>query len=132
MLSTFKNFVHLVGKTGREVEMVSFDSGNQKATVSLATDIFYSNAQGEKVKITEWHNLVAWGKIASLLHENVKKGTDLAVQGRLSYRTYTDKNGVQKYVTEIIVSDFYRISKNVVNSEQVMAPSEEGQEALPF
>jgi single-strand DNA-binding protein len=132
MLGSFKNFVHLMGKTGRDVELVTFDSGNQKATVSLATDTYYTNTQGEKVKNTEWHNLVVWGKLAKVMHDNVKKGNDLAVQGKLTYRAYTDKNGVGKTITEIVVSDFYKISKNQLTTENSMIEERALEEALPF
>ncbi len=133
MMSTLKNSVQLIGKIGRDVELVTFDSGMKKANVSLATDMFYVNSEGERVKLTEWHNIIAWGKLASLMHSLVKKGNDVAVHGRLAYRNYTDKNGVEKYVTEIVIHDFYKISK--MNTDQENSKehiNKEEVEVLPF
>ncbi|MFZ1704105.1 MAG: single-stranded DNA-binding protein [Saprospiraceae bacterium] len=133
MISTLKNSVHLIGNVGKDVDMITFESGMHKATVSLATNSVYVNNQGERVKQTDWHSLVAWGKVAELLKTYVKKGSDLAVQGKITYRNYTDKNGIVKYVTEIVVVDFYTLNKNQSQKEgQTEDVIEVEQEALPF
>lgn len=128
-----KNFVHLVGKTGKEVELVSFESGMQKASVSLATHHYHLNAQGERVEETNWHNLVVWGKTAASFHENVKKGNEIAVAGKLTYRTYTDKNGVNRMITEIVVQDYFLHAKKVSSQGETTETEEtEDVELLPF
>src|SRR5690606_34755317 len=123
------NFVHLMGRTGRDVELINFESGMQKANVTLATDSFQVNRDGEKIKNTEWHNLVVWGKQAVRFSEMVKKGNDLAVQGSIRSRTYTDKNGVSRNVTEIVVSGFYKISRNQLGNTEAQALAETPVEA---
>lgn len=127
------NFVHLMGKTGKDVELVQFESGMQKANVSMATDSFQVNRDGERIKNTEWHNLVVWGKQAVRFSEMIKKGNELAVQGSIRNRSYTDKNGIARYVTEIVVSGFYKISKNQLKNQEESQEAENDVEALtPF
>jgi len=90
----------------------TYDTGTKKVAIVIATNDFYTNNKGEKVKQTEWHNLVAWGKTAELMAESLVKGNEIAVQGKLSSRSYEDKDGVTRYITEIIVSEFYKLSKS--------------------
>jgi single-strand DNA-binding protein len=111
MNTSIKNAVTLIGNVGRDIQIFSFDSGNKKAMCSIATTEQYTNAKGEKVKQTDWHNIIAWGKTAELLAQNVKKGNEISINGKLSNRTYVSKDGATKYVTEIIISDFFKIAK---------------------
>ena len=111
MSNTLKNSFQLIGNLGKDVIMSTFENGTKKASIVLATNDFYTNNKGEKIKQTEWHNLVAWGKTAELMSESLTKGNEVAIQGKLSSRSYDDKEGVTKYITEIIVNDFYRIAK---------------------
>jgi len=111
MQNTLKNTVQLIGNIGKEVAMTTFDNGNKKAAIVLATNDYYTNNKGEKVKQTEWHNLVAWGKTAELMSSTLTKGNEVAIQGKLTSRSYTDKEGVTRYVTEVVVNEFYRISR---------------------
>ncbi len=78
----------------------------------MATNEYYTNKSGEKVKQTDWHNMVAWGKTAEMMAESLTKGNEVAVHGKLTSRSYTDKEGVTKYTTEIVVNDFYRIARS--------------------
>jgi single-strand DNA-binding protein len=101
---SLRNKVTLIGRTGKEVEIVKFENG-QLAKVSLATSDYYTNALGEKIEETQWHNLVASGKIAEIMQKYVEKGKEIAVEGKIIYRTYDDKEGVKRYITEIRVEE---------------------------
>ena len=108
---SLRNKVTLIGRTGKEVEITTFENG-QKASVSLATTDFYKNAQGEKVEDTQWHNLVAFGKLADIL-KLANKGQEIAIEGKLVNRSYEDKEGVTKYISEIRVEEILLLgSKN--------------------
>ena len=102
---SLRNKVTLIGYTGKEVEMMTFDNGTLKSNASLATNDHYTNAKGEKVEETQWHNLVAFGKTAEIFQKYVQKGREIAVEGKITYRSYDDKDGVKKYITEIRVDE---------------------------
>ena len=102
---SLRNKVILIGHTGKDVEVVTFDNGNLKASVTLATNDYYTNAQGEKVEETQWHNLVAFGKIAEIMQKYVTKGKEVAVEGKITYRTYDGQDGHKRYITEVRVDE---------------------------
>ncbi|GGG60605.1 single-stranded DNA-binding protein [Epilithonimonas arachidiradicis] len=102
---SLRNKVTLIGHTGKEVEVFSFENGNKKATVTLATNDYYTNSHGERVEETQWHNLVAFGKAADVLEKYVPKGKEIAVEGKLTYRSYDDKDGVKRIIAEIRVDE---------------------------
>jgi single-strand DNA-binding protein len=85
--------------------------GNDKklAKFSLATKEVYKNEDGEKVSETQWHNLIAWGSQAKIAEKYLKKGNEIAIEGKLTSRNYTDKDGVKRYVTEIVVNEILMI-----------------------
>ena len=99
---SLRNKVTLIGRTGKDVEIVKFENG-KIAKVSLATSDHYTNALGEKVEETQWHNLVANGKLADIMEKYVEKGKEIAVEGKVIYRNFDDKDGVKRYITEIRV-----------------------------
>ena len=101
---SLRNKVTLIGRTGKDVEIVKFENG-KLAKVSLATTDHYTNALGEKVEETQWHALSAGGKLADIMEKYVEKGKEIAVEGKVIYRTYDDKDGVKRYITEIRVED---------------------------
>ena len=101
---SLRNKVTLIGRTGKEVEIVKFENG-KLAKVSLATTDHYTNALGEKVEETQWHNLVVNGKLADIMEKYVEKGKEIAIEGKVVYRTYDDKEGVKRYITEIRVEE---------------------------
>ena len=101
---SIRNKVTLIGRTGKEVEIVKFENG-QLAKVSLATSEHYTNAKGEKVEDTQWHNLVCYGKTAEIMQKYVEKGKEIAVESKIMYRSYDDKDGNKKYITEIKVDE---------------------------
>ena len=92
---SLRNKVTLIGRTGKDVEIVNFDKG-MIAKVSLATSDYYTNAKGEKIEETQWHNLVAFGRTAEIMQKYVNKGDEIAVEGKLTYRTYEDKEGSKR------------------------------------
>lgn len=102
---SLRNKIILIGHTGKEVEVINFEKGGMKASVSLATTDSYRNAQGEKVDETQWHNLVVFGKLAETFQKYVSKGKEIAIEGKLTYRNYEDKEGNKRYLTEIRVED---------------------------
>jgi single-strand DNA-binding protein len=110
MINTIKNSVQLTGNIGKAVNLISFDNGNKKATLILATNESFTNTKGEKVKNTTWHNLIAWGKTAELMAQSIQKGNEVSIHGKLSNRTYTDKDGNTKYITEIVVNEFFKVA----------------------
>ena len=111
-MSNAKNTVHLLGHLGKDVELQDFSSGSKKATISLATSDFYKNADGELVSNTQWHNVVAWGKTAEFMSNTLSKGEQVAITGSINYRSYKDKNGENRTITEILVSSFSKVSKS--------------------
>ncbi len=104
-MNTLKNKVQLIGNLGQNPEVKELNGGKKVAKFSLATNETYRNKAGEKVTDTQWHNIVAWGKIAEIIEKYLKKGSEVVVEGKLINRNYTDKEGVKRYVTEIQVSE---------------------------
>ena len=111
-MSTLKNKVQLIGNVGQEPQVTVLDNGKKVARISLATNENFKNSKGEKQTNTDWHQLVAWGKVASLIEDYVFTGKEIAVQGKLSSRSYEDKEGVKRYVTEVIVSEILFLGGN--------------------
>lgn len=105
-MKTLRNSVQLIGRLGKDPEVKSFDSGKTKATFSLATSESYKNQKGEKVQDTQWHNLVIWGKLAEAAGKYLKKGAEIAVEGKLVHRVYETDKGEKRFITEINVNDF--------------------------
>ena len=99
---SLRNKITLIGRTGKDVEIVQFENG-KLAKVSLATSDYYTNAMGEKVEETQWHNLICNGKLADLMEKYVEKGKEIAVEGKVVYRNYDDKEGQKRYITEVRV-----------------------------
>ncbi len=102
---SLRNKVTLIGHTGKEVEIYNFENGNKKASVTLATNDYYTNANGEKIEETQWHNLIAFGKTAEILEKYVPKGKEIAIEGKLTYRSYDDKDGAKRIMTEIRIEE---------------------------
>jgi single-strand DNA-binding protein len=100
-----KNKVQLIGNLGNAPEVKTTESGKKLARFSVATNESYRNAKGEKVTETTWHNLIAWGKVAEIAEKYLTKGKEVAVEGKLINRSYTDKDGNKKYITEVEVNE---------------------------
>jgi single-strand DNA-binding protein len=106
-----KNKVQLIGNLGSNPEIKTLDGGKKLARFNIATNESYRNNNGEKVTETQWHNLVAWGKLADIVERYVMKGSEVAVEGKLTYRTYNDKDGNKKYFTEIQVNELLMLGE---------------------
>ncbi len=104
-MKNLKNRVQLIGNIGKEPEVKTFDSGKTKASFSLATSESYTDAEGKKVTDTQWHQIVAWGKTANYIESYLEKGNRIAVDGKLVHRSYNDKDGAVKYITEVLVNE---------------------------
>ncbi len=102
---SIRNSVHLIGRTGSEVEIFNYENGGMKATVSLATNDYYTNGNGEKVEDTQWHSIIAYGKTAEIMQKYVNKGKEIAIEGKLTYRSYDAQDGQKRYITEIRVNE---------------------------
>ncbi len=100
-----KNKVQLIGNLGNPPKVRNAESGKKLVRFSVATNESYRNAKGEKITDTQWHNLIAWGKVADIAEKYLAQGTEVAVEGKLINRNYTDKEGIKKYVTEIQVNE---------------------------
>ena len=109
-MNTLKNSVRLVGNLGMDPELKSFDNNKQLARVSMATNESYKNDKGEKVTETQWHNLILWGVQAKLAGDFLRKGDEVAIEGKLANRNYTDKDGIKRYSCEIVVNEFLKLS----------------------
>jgi single-strand DNA-binding protein len=106
-----RNRVQLIGHLGADPEITSLDSGKKLAKIALATNEVYYNDKGEKVTDTQWHQAVAWGKLADVVEKYVSKGKEVALEGKLLHRSYEDRNGDKKYSTEVIISDLLLLGK---------------------
>ena len=104
-MSTLKNKVQLIGNVGNEPEITTLENGKRIAKFSIATNEFYKNSSGEKEQNTQWHNIVAWGKIADIIETYVGKGKEVAIEGKLTSRNYEDKGGTKRYVTEVVANE---------------------------
>lgn len=108
-MNTLKNSVRLVGNLGMDPEVKSFDNSRKLAKISIATNETYKNEKGEKITDTQWHSLILWNAQAKLAEEYLKKGDEIAIEGKLASRSYVDKDGNKKYVTEVVVNEFLKL-----------------------
>ncbi|MBQ20988.1 MAG: single-stranded DNA-binding protein [Flavobacteriales bacterium] len=104
-MNNLKNKVQLIGNLGNAPEIINLESGKKLAKFAIATNESYKNAKGETVKETQWHNLVAWGKTAEIVEKYLTKGNEVAIEGKLTSRSYEDKEGNKKYITEVVVNE---------------------------
>ena len=110
-MSTLRNKVQLIGHVGNDPEIKTFDGGKKLAKLAIATNESYKNDKGEKVEETQWHNLVAWGKTADIIEKYVVKGKEIAIEGKLTHKSYEDKNGEKRYVTEVVIDELLMLGK---------------------
>lgn len=99
------NRVQLTGNLGNAPEVKTFENGNKLVKFSLATNEEYTTFKGEKATDTQWHFVSVWGKLAEKIENDLKKGSLVSIDGKISTRNYVDKNGVKKYVTEIVAKE---------------------------
>ena len=109
-MNNIRNRVQLIGNLGKDVELRKTESGSSFARVSLATKDIYKNREGERVVDTQWHQIVAWGKLAEMMEPLLKKGKEVAINGKLQHRSYQDAEGQTKYVSEVVANEFLLIN----------------------
>ena len=104
-MNNLRNKVQLIGHLGADPEITILKEGKKLVKLSLATNESYKNAGGEWVNNTQWHTLTAWDNLADIIGKNLKKGNEIAIEGKLLHRNYLDKDGVKRYVTDIQINE---------------------------
>jgi single-strand DNA-binding protein len=105
IMANLRNSVQLIGRLWSDPEIKTFKQGKKFATMRIATNETYTNQKGEKVKDTQWHTLVLWGKQVSIVENYLKKGSEVVIEGKLVHRAYETASGEKRNVTEISVND---------------------------
>jgi single-strand DNA-binding protein len=100
-----RNKVQLIGNLGQIPEVRTTENGKKVARFSIATHDTYRSSNGERINETSWHTVIAWGKLAEIAEKYLTKGREVAVAGKLVHRNYTDKNGIKRYVTEVVLNE---------------------------
>ena len=115
-MNALRNKVQLIGNLGNNPEIIQLESGRKLAKFSMATNEVYKNSQGEKVTDTQWHNIVAWGKTAEIVEKYAGKGKEIAIEGKLTSRSYETKESEKRYVTEVIASEILLLGSKDENA----------------
>jgi single-strand DNA-binding protein len=110
-MNAMKNKVQLIGNVGNEPEVKTFGEGKKVANITIATNDYYINDKGDKVEQTEWHRVTAWGKVADIIEKYVTKGKEICIEGKLTHRSYDDKEGNKRYITEVVANDILLLGK---------------------
>ena len=111
-MKNLTNTVQLIGRLGNDPKIKTFDSGKSMATFSLATNETYTNNKGEKVDDTQWHNVVVWGNKVKVVEQYLLKGKQVAVSGKLVNRSYENKEGEKRYITEVQLNELLMLGSN--------------------
>ncbi len=128
IMNNLRNKVQLIGRLGQSPEVKHLDSGKTVANFSLATNYKYKDASGNMVDSVDWHNLVAWGKTAEIIEKYVNKGSEIGIEGRLTTRSWDDKEGNKRYTTEVVVNELLLMGSKP-NGEKTTAKKTDD---LPF
>ncbi len=104
-MNTLRNKVQLIGNLGNDPEIINLEDGKKIAKFSIATNETYKNAQGDKIENTYWHSLIAWNKTAEIVEKYLLKGKEIAIEGKLTSRSYEDTEGIKRYVTEVVCNE---------------------------
>ena len=110
-MKNLRNKVQLIGNLGVTPQVTTLDNGNTLAKFSLATSETYTSKDGEKITDTQWHQIVAWGKTAQFAGNYLDKGSRIALEGKLTNRMYQDKDGVKRYIVEVVAHELLSLSK---------------------
>ncbi|WP_036386334.1 single-stranded DNA-binding protein [Muricauda sp. MAR_2010_75] len=110
-MNSLKNKVQLIGNLGNDPEIITMENGNKLAKFSIATNETYKNSEGEKVTDTQWHNVVAWGKLAEIAENYLTKGKEVMIEGKLMSRSYETKEGEKRYITEVKCNEMLMLGK---------------------
>jgi single-strand DNA-binding protein len=109
-MNNLRNKVQLIGNVGQTPEIISIQKGKKLAKLTLATNEHYKDSNGEKKTETQWHNLVAWGNTAEIIENYVKKGEEVAIEGKIIYETFEGADGIKRYATKIRISEILMLS----------------------
>ena len=104
-MKTLRNSVNLIGRLGNDPEIKSFGNDRTMARFSLATNDYFRDKNGETVKQTQWHNIVAWNGTAQVVSKLLSKGKEVALHGKLANRTWEDDKGNKHYMTEVVADE---------------------------
>jgi len=111
-MNTLRNKVQLIGNLGNDPEIITTESGKKLAKFSIATNESYKDSNGERVTDTQWHNVIAWGKIAEIIESYVTKGKEVAIEGKLINRSCEEKEGNKLYTTEVVCNELLMLGKS--------------------
>ena len=114
-MNNLRNSVRLIGNLGMDPEVKDLNGGKKLAKFSVATKETYKDEHGDRVTETQWHNLIGMGQAGEIASKFLKKGSEVAVEGKLTSRSFTDKEGVKRYVTEIVVNEFLMMGSKKEN-----------------
>jgi len=110
-MNSLRNSVKLIGHLGADPEIKKMESGKTLAIINIATSESYKNTKGDKVTETQWHRIVAWGYTAEYVEKYLRKGNHVALDGKLTHRSYEDKDGAKRYTTEVVAKEFVLLTK---------------------
>ncbi len=110
-MNALRNSVRLIGRLGNEPKVKMLTSGRKMVTLSVATNETYRDSKGDMQSETTWHRLVAWDKQAQIAEQYLKKGSEVAVEGKLTNRSWSDNKGEKHYLTEVIVNSMLVLDK---------------------
>ncbi len=111
-MNALRNKVQLIGRLGQDPQIITFPDGNKIANFSMATDDSYKDKNGQKIERAYWHNIVVRGGLVKVVESYVQKGQEIAIEGKLTKRTWEDKDGIKRYTTEIVCNELLMLSKN--------------------
>jgi single-strand DNA-binding protein len=110
-MNALRNRVQLIGNLGSNPEIKRFDNGKVLARLSLATTEKYKDDSGKLITDTQWHHVSVWGSLASTVEKYLKKGSEVAIEGKLVYRNFENKEGKKQYITEIVANEVLMLGK---------------------
>jgi len=110
-MNALRNKVQLIGRLGKDPESYVFDDGKVKVSFPMATNESFKGSDGENTERTLWHDIVVWGGLAEISGQYLKKGSEVAMEGRINYRSFDDKEGVTRYTTEIVMKEMLMLDK---------------------
>ena len=110
-MNSLRNKVQLIGRLGQDPEIITFEDGGKMAKFSLATDESYKDKNGQKVERTFWHSIVVKNGLVNVVENYVTKGQEIAIEDRLTNRSWDDKDGNKRYSTEVVVNELLMFSK---------------------
>jgi len=116
-MNTLRNSVKLIGRLGQDPEVKTLDKGSKFAKFSLATSDIIATNDGSKKEQTQWHNIIAWGNLAILCEKHLKKGREIAIDGRLTYRNWEDKNGTKHVSSEIVANEMIFVGAKIATKK---------------